>query len=628
LCKIGISQERIKPDWIGSIENQNKMFSRDTFFFFTSFIELSGSDDYIRKSEKLSLDLKQGLASSIKTSVKTEFKSQSTQVNNNSSMNFVSTSSKNSQILVDIDLPESIIKIWPENYVKSEKKIYGIIAVRKSILRKSLISSVSVALNDIDRELIGSPRSKSNNELIRIIDNSKVKIEEVVNKISLIKSIDNDFDDNSYFESLKQLSIKLDNFSSALSNKEYEDMYNRAKRLLDDNKCRQALNEYKILNRLNSSDERVVRERQSAQSCVNQSLLLEAAQFTSKNEFIKAVSIYDSLIMLNPENSNLYEKDRKNSIDKYFIQSFNLIEVYLQSNLSEAKKILDGIQVFGTSEYNSRIDDLRIKTNSLFFKHRTLEFRNAINQKKFSNANQIISIIGKENATTPNITKRLSLMGKKLNKATYSFEKKQLLNSRPNLFCVNFNFALGSQYLRGSEISEIGKSVSFDKAIYPTLSQLIPTYSISIFRKINIVPRFSRSLRDKSKSNLIGFEFGYNDFNNLILVDKPYFYGYNINSFNLQFSTTFYKLFNFKYGVNSGRLTKFDIKNDLFVTTLGIKIPVYYFNLDFNVNYISDYQFKNLFNLESTISYKLNFKKRYSQVDRDFVKLKSQNWRL
>ncbi len=193
---------------------------------------------------------------------------------------------------------------------------------------------------------------------------------------------------------------------------------------------------------------------------------------------------------------------------------------------------------------------------------------------------------------------------------------------------MNFNFALGSQYLRGSEISEIGKSVSFDKAIYPTLSQLIPTYSISIFRKINIVPRFSRSLRDKSKSNLIGFEFGYNDFNNLILVDKPYFYGYNINSFNLQFSTTFYKLFNFKYGVNSGRLTKFDIKNDLFVTTLGIKIPVYYFNLDFNVNYISDYQFKNLFNLESTISYKLNFKKRYSQVDRDFVKLKSQNWRL
>jgi hypothetical protein len=357
-------------------------------------------------------------------------------------------------------------------------------------------------------------------------------------------------------------------------------------------------------------------------------MLLDAAQFTSKNNYLKAISVYDSLIMLNPENSQLYEDDRKKSIDNYFFQTFNLIDIYLQSNLSEAKSILEGIQVFGTSEFNSKIYDYRIKINSLFYKHRTLEFRNAINQKNFFQANQLISIIGKENTTTPNIRRKLISMGKKLNNATYSFEKSELLSSRPNLYCINFGFTLGSQHLYSNDIAQIGKSKNFENVFAPTFSQLISTYSVSIYRKINIKPKFSKLSRDKSTSNLIGLELEYNDINNLILVDPPYFQGANINRFNLQISTMFFKCINLNYGINSENLNTFDFNKDLFITTLGLKVPIYFFNLDFNVNYLSDYKTKNIFNIESTISYKLNFKKRFSREDRDYVKLKSQNWRL
>jgi hypothetical protein len=623
----GISQEASKPKWIENREYHSELFPRDTFFFFYSFVNTISSDDYLKQLEVLNIALKQGLASHINTNVKTEYKIQSNQIKLNDSETSVSSASKNSQILVDVDLPETELKTWPEEYLKSEKRIYGILAVKKSKLLSSLISSVSVLIYNIDRELASSPQSKSNNDLVNIINNCKIKIEEVVNKITLIKAIDNNFDENRFFEPLKNISIRLDDYSSFLSTKEYEDMYNRAKKLLDENNCNQAFNQYKILDRLNSSDERVIRDKQSALTCINQTLMLNAAQFTSKNNYIKAISVYDSLIMLNPENSKLYEDDRKKSIDNYFLQTFNLIEVYLQSNLSEAKSILEGIQVFGTSEYNSKIDEYRVQINSLFYKHRTLEFRNAINHKKFSEANQLISIIGKENTTTPDIKRKLILMGKKLNKATYSYEKTKLLSSRPNLYCLNFGFTLGSQYINWNEIAEIGKTKSFENVIYPTFSQLISTYSFSIYRKININTKFSKALRDKSKSNLIGLKLEYNDINNFILVNPPYYQGANFNKFNFQISTMFYKCINFNYGINSVYVNKFDFSKDLFITTIGLKLPFYYFNLDFDLNYLSDYRSKNLFNIKSTISYKLNFKKRFSRDDRNFVKLKSQNWR-
>jgi hypothetical protein len=624
---ISFSQSNLKPDWVNNVENQKKIFPVDSFFYIHDFIDCNDEKNYKSTKDKLILDLINKLAGKIQTSVKSVTNNNSSQLSSNNGSSFLSVHNKTSQLIVKVDnLPYENPIIWPEEYLKSEKKIFGIIAVSKSKLVSTLKVKVDVELKELEIQLGRSPKLKTNSELEVLIVKSEESFDNVLNNILLIGYVDSEFNSDSFFERLSNLQKKLDEFRAALSNKDFEDSYVRAKSYLDENKCYKAFNEFKILSRINSSDKRVIEDKQVALACINRNLIENIAQNNSNNNFVKSVELYDSLILLNPDEKELYIESRKKTIDDYFIQTFKLIDIYLEYNLSEAKKVLDGIKVFGTDQYNDRIDEYRGKINSLFFKSRMLEFRNSLNTNDFSKANLLINLIGKENSNLNKITTKLTKMGKSLNRATYKFEKNNLLRIRPNQFCLQFGATLSSQYFNHKLLNGVTSFQDSKEVISPYLNTLIPIYSIGFYKKFRIKTKISSNYWDLSKSDLLGFKFSYNDLNNqvslrpdsLIKINLPYIY-------NFQLSSVFLRIFSFNYGLNSNSLK--DLEKVYFSTSLGFKFPIWNFRLDFSANYLSDYKNQHLFSIEAGLIYNLNLKKNFSSKDRDYVRLKSQQWR-
>lgn len=618
-----------KPEWIDDFEYEKKMYPADSFFYFKDFIDCSNESIYKSREENLKEQLIRGLAGKIQTSVKSETQNNFSQLKIDNNSSFSSSQSKKSQLSVNVSiLPYESPIFWPKNYLKTEKKIHGIIAVKKYNYLNVVKSHVEITLKTLEINLQSSPKHIKNNDLVELVNTSEDIVEGINNNIILIRFIDNKFDVNPFYEKIKVIKTKLDEYRSAMSNKEFEDSYIRAKTYLDENNCLKAYNEFKILFRLNSSDKRVIEDKNNALQCLNNKLLQQFAQKISKNNFVKAIEIVDSLILLNPNEIDLYSQKRTEAIESYFVQTFNLIEIYSESNLAEAKRVLDGIQVFGTSKYNTQIEDSRAKINSLFYKNRVLEFKYALNQKDFSKANQTIILIGKENSSMDEITSKLSSLGKKLNNATYSFEKKNLLKSRPNRFCIQVGASLTNQFM-SKDYYYIENDISnFKNVVKPTFNTLFPSYSISLYKKIKIKELFSANYRDKSRSNLIGLKFSYLDLNNPVSIEKDSLLNiFKPCNFNLQLSTLILRSFNFNYGINTNSIINLDKSKTLFTTSFGLKIPIWNFRIDLNVNYLSDYRNFHLLTAESSLLYNLNFGKKFSKEDKDMVQLKSQKWR-
>jgi hypothetical protein len=624
---ISFSQSNLKPDWVNNVENQKKIFPVDSFFYIHDFIDCNDEKNYKSTKDKLILDLINKLAGKIQTSVKSVTNNNSSQLSSNNGSSFLSVHNKTSQLIVKVDnLPYENPIIWPEEYLKSEKKIFGIIAVSKSKLVRTFKVKVDVELKELEIQLGRSPKLKTNSELEVLIVKSEESFDNVLNNILLIGYVDSEFNSDRFFERLNNLQKKLDEFRAALSNKDFEDSYVRAKSYLDENKCYKAFNEFKNLSRINSSDKRVIEDKQVALACINRNLIENIAQNNSKNNFVKSVELYDSLILLNPDEKELYFESRKKTIDDYFIQTFKLIDIYLESNLSEAKKVLDGIKVFGTSEYNDKIDTYRGKINALFFKSRMLEFRNSINENDFFKANQLINLIGKENSNLDKITLKLTKMGKRLNNATYKFEKTNLLKTRPNRYCLQFGASLSSLYFNHHTFDGINNFQDSKIVISPFFNALTPTFSFGFYRKFGIKTKISSNYWDKSRSNLIGFKFNYNDNKNRFSVrndtttisNLPY-------NLNIQLSSVFLRVISFNYGINSSKFSNF--KNYYFSSSLGLKLPIWNFRIEINANYLSDYKTQHLFAFDAGLLYNLNFKKEFNKKDRDYVRLKSQQWR-
>ena len=630
-CTLIFSQIEKKPNWVENPNSISEIYKLDSFFVFQHSIPCPDEKSFLTQEKQINNILIQKLAGTIQTSISSVTNNSTYQVNSNNKSLFQSTYQNKSELIVKVDfLPYEIPLIWPKKFIKSEKKIYGLIAVSKSKLKTALKGIIDVNISTLEMRFISSPKHKTNNELIHSIAEADEQIEGILNNISLIKYLEPGFEDYLIFNRLNEINKNIENYRSTLSNKEFENIYLQAKTYLDDNKCYKAFNEFKSLARINSSDIRVSDGLIFSLACVNKKIQVNLAQQISEKNYEKAICLYDSLILLNPQDRLLHEIGRYEIIQNYIAQKFVEIDGLIESNIWEARKIVNSIQVFGTSEFNEKIEEYRNRINAESYKIRVLEFKNSINQRDFVNANKQIIILGKENAGMDNISSKLSDLGKSLNKASYSFEKTKLLRSRPNLYCAQVGISLSSEFLNQSDFNTVQDFKDIIVLLKPIFNTITPTYFFNIYRKININEQFSKKYKDRSKSDLIGLKIGYTDFNNVFETKKdsilfiPSDYQY---TYSLQVSSLLFHRLNLNYGINSKSYQNFRLNDIYFITSFGIKIPIGNFQLDINTSYLTDYDTKHNFVIESSLSYNINFIKKYNQQDKISVRYNSQQWR-
>jgi hypothetical protein len=85
------------------------------------------------------------------------------------------------------------------------------------------------------------------------------------------------------------------------------------------------------------------------------------------------------------------------------------------------------------------------------------------------------------------------------------------------------------------------------------------------------------------------------------------------------------RCFNLNYGVFFDKSGFSGI--NFYSTTFGLKIPLWRFDLDMNAKFISDYKSEHHFLIEGGLSLNFDFKKKFTQKDRDQLKLNIQNYK-
>jgi hypothetical protein len=615
------NQTEAAPNWVyTNVEDKYQACC----FYEKNRIKDVTSDNFENKKEQLKNSLLQTISEKIQTTIKKLDVLETKQVQNKTSIDFQTNYSSKSNISSSVKLSSFEFEFWPKEFKKEVKYIVGYIKIEKSDLENQYSNLVKKDLAIVEGELEESIEY-SNSNLNEISDRLNNLILNLENDLNILSSIGIKNDYSAFYDSFVELKKKKTIFLNKMLGKDFENKYRKANQFLNEKKCDKA---YELLQQLliiNPSDERINIDKETALTCLESNLTLRLTYFENKGEYEKALVVLDSLTWLSPSYNRLMEKRKSKIMDGYFIKKFQQIDNVIETNVDEAKSLHASMNFYGTEKYRDKYN----RYGNLINKKRKKIFINKFDylrdNNNFREAAKILVDLSSDYGLSKNISKEIRSLNKKLETSIYKYEKKRLLSDRPHLFC----FKLGYNYQ--TDPFKIKAESDTFKLKFTKINFFTPYYTFEMYRKFNISTNYNDNNRDKSTSNMIGFRAGYlnNKFGKIVVSNKDSIKT-SLNDFaEFQLSSIFLNFFHVSYGllfpVNS--TDNIGQKIMLYTSNLGIKLRIWYFDLNANLRYNSDYKSPGNLIFETGVSLNVNFDKKFNAADKRNLKVKIQDWK-
>ena len=616
-------KEQEEPLWL---KKADSIYKPDNFIYLRT-LNCKKEQDVDKIVDDFTQELKKRLAQNIYTSIESSrtLKTNETKVNNESVYTGTSVSDISIQSKVDLTVP-----VLEKYFDKKKKKVHVIIIQSKQKLKDAYVKKIKLLMSDVEGEIYQRFEDKRTDEIVKAKLRLENKIKSVSDKINFFSFLvdASDVRADQFQTKLTSLKLKVSDLSRLINNKSFEDDYARAQQLFNENNCEGAYSEVQRLLIRNSSDERVISLRDQAVECQTDDMKNEVHDAYAKKQYEKCLTIYEKLIRLNAK----YGKDehfitlRDKAFKDYISDKFQKVENFIEIDVRKAENILKSIKWFGlpADSYKPTYDDFDTRIKTKINAQLELEFKNHINNKEFRKAhNAIVEISGNSvNNDVKDITQQLS---KKWEKKVKIHSKKLMLYERPHLYALKF----GMSFLTPTRSNLDLKNTNILNSFQENSDVLYPYYSLGLYRKFKINPKFTnKNHRDKSSSYLVGIKLGMQDFSNPFKISEPIDSSIRINeslNYEIQLSTLMLRCFNLNYGVFFDKSGLSSI--NYYSATFGLKIPIWRFNFDVNAKYISDYKSEHHFLIEGGLSLNFNFKKKFTQEDRDQLKLNIQKYK-
>ena len=622
-CFVFCQKDNAPPLWL---ENADSIYEPDNFTYQT-FRNCKKNHDAVKVKEGFTEELKKRLASKIYTSIDSERTATTIETKTDDESTFTGTTTSDISMQTHVDLTQYDVLDY---FDKKHNKLHLIIIQNKVKLEDAYEKKIRLLMSDVEGEILQSFDHKRTDEIVKAKLRLEKKIKSVSEKIDFFSFLvdASDVRAGQFQTKLTSLKLEVSNLSSLINNKSFEDSFARAQQLFNDGKCKESYVELKRLLIKNASDNRVISLRDKTVDCQTRKMENEVHDAYANKQYERCLTIYEDLIRLNEK----FGKDehfielRDKAFKDYINDKFNRIENIIDIDIRRAENILNSIKWFGltSDSYKPKYDDFESQIKTRINDNLKLEFKNQINNKEFRKAHAlIVEISGNSiNDDVKDITHRLK---KQWEKKVRIHSKKLMLYERPQLYSLKLNMSFLTPSRSNNDLNNSNILSSFQE----NLDYLYPYYSVGIYRKFKIKPKFTdKNHRDKSSSYLIGFKFGIQDYSKRYKISEPDDSLVVINEhlkYELQLSSLVLRCFNLNYGVFFDKSGFSGI--NFYSTTFGLKIPLWRFDLDMNAKFISDYKSEHHFLIEGGLSLNFDFKKKFTQKDRDQLKLNIQNYK-
>lgn len=619
------------PNWVNSSNEQYKYLS--CCFYHCEKLPVS-KDKFDEKKITLEQLLKTEISKKIQTSVRSLDIREVKQIDNNNKTELQSNYSSSNTISTNVRTLGNTyqLEFWPKNYNKHLKYITGYIKIDRADLEREYSNIVKNELSVLEAELEVN-LEESNENLLKISERINVSMSNVSNDLNILTSLITDSDYSIYQQKFIDLKRKNGQLMNKIIGKEFENNYRKANRLLQEKNCIKAYELLNKLNIINPNDNRVSDDKITALHCLETGMLSRITAFENKNEFEDALFTLDSICWLLPKYIKLYENKKANLISNYFEKKFMQIDNVIQTNIDEAKKMHDGIQFFGSDKYKNdynRYDQLIKKKRKSRLR---LEFEYQKDKKQFHAASKTLIQISNDYLGSKNISKEIRKLNKGLESSIYSYEKNELQKDRPHLYCMKLGYNILTPPIPLNDIIEDPNYLN--NVAENNLNFLTPYYSFELYRKFKIRTSYTKKHRDNSAANMIGIRIGLlNNASNYdiskssdsIIVIPPK------NDFGeIQLSGIFLKWCHISYGimVPTTATETSNLPVLIYTSNLGLKIPLWKFDLNANIRYNSDYNTNknNNFFIEGGLSLNINFYKKFNKEDKREVLVRINEWK-
>ena len=599
------------PTW--TIESErNKLYPNENFYVFYKEENITAKRNLDEEEKKLKDNLKTGLTSNIYESI-----------NNNSKLKtYENNATFNQSYSSEIAISSEVTLTSTETttfYDKKNKKLYGLITVKKTVLSDFYFYRIKNKNMLIGDEINATENDYTSDALRNGIKNIESKIIEVENSINILTAIDANRDLTDHLMELGKHRNALGELRKKVNTKEIEEDIQKAERWIKDNKYSDALTIFQSVLILNPENERAIRGQKEVIEYIENNYLKKITEYQNLNQYDKAIdelyNLFKIDISLEFKYKELYDKIGSEFFKKTMVDIHAALKY---NNPIQAELLYKKAAPFAANN-KWEFERLGNEIYKLKLKYDIANIKLQVYNNNFNQAYSLLAIAQRDYI----FCKKLQKLNNNIDGIMYKETKQNLKLEREHLYCFKIGVTAWSDFY----------TIENFQHGFNNLSRLTPVYSFSIYRKINIKKKISEKSKDISSSNLIGLKIGYSDLTNPYYIEKDTNYISHISKkyiYEPQLSFLIGRCLNFNIGIlASPPKSIFNIKDILFCsTTLGFKIPIRRLNFDLNAKYFTDLGSKNIFLVEAGLSFNFNFKRKFNNDDKKAIKTNIKNIKL
>lgn len=582
---------------------------------------------YIESTYSTSITkMKEELSANIVTDIKTENRSNKSQITTNSG--------KSETIIYDFkSLQTTFMNLTDIHsdycYDHINKELHVLLYIEKKELTNSYISMVTddiksaqVLATSVRNEISDEKaNSKFFNESLSQLSTRKKKIDQ--NKSVLSNLIKND---RSYTDQLEVIDINYQSLMTDInyllsnySNNYIEDLLKSANTLfVKEKKYLEAYNKYNDVLILNPYNEEAKNNQQQCLDEIAKEKNKKIEDYERLGDYESALNEINFLSNLDNEFYLKYKSKEKELSEKYFKKSMSEIEKLLEFknnyDLAYSKYIkLQQYSYIDVKKYNNIGKEL--EENKVTGELKKIDEK--IYKKDYDNAISMISDFRKDFPYNEKIYDKLNEVSYKM----YKVEKKKKLENTYTRNVFEFNFSLANrpnQFADGKSFALENKDVLFD--------DLFSFYQFGIYRKFNVEEkRISRNGNKRFKYSQAGLRMG-------ILNPSSGIYDMQGDTINIaqpkltticgSLITRRFLMVNLGVAFTQDSTNLFTYTNQMFgVGEIGLRIPFGPVHLTSEVSAFTNFDRTYKMYFRFGISGNIGFNKKFSKPDKENIRL-------
>ncbi|WP_396209286.1 hypothetical protein [Flavobacterium sp.] len=620
-CGVFKKSAIIQPKWVNE-SYRAQFFPDDEYYIYFEEKNIKEFTSQSTKDIKLEFgrELKNQLVKQIVEKISFSTTSSELQTENNK-IDYISSVLRESSQTATATLIGSREEYYIDNKMNS---ISAIIYVKKSILAKGyssiLNSKIELLKGKIDQYIKydsseeNSPLNSINLELISIQNEMEIYAILVENKDSeLINKY------NNMYESYRVLNSKFGNDANKI-----ESLINQADELY----LAQAGFE-SILAKLNeallydATNAKVINKKNEYKNRWVSVLTSDLNSKISIKEYQSAISIIDKLLVVDPNNENVYAEKKRNIIVDYFRFTLtNIKKLINNGSLFEAIKQLNQISKYAYVDIKE-FEKIKSEIENISIDNAISVSQNYIFEKKYDEAlnhcKQNLILYPTNRELQKILNEVLELISKK--------KKLELLQSRPTRYVFEINYSLSHLPLIVQDKNiEQNDPIDFSNVDF---GNKLGCFQFGLYRKVNIkLKEVNFGKNSKFHYSQLGLRTSFLDLSNNLFYDDngiPFSYGKS-NIMQIEASFIWRRFFMFNLGylketlpLINANTTITGLENNYFCSSIGIRIPFDFIHLTADVTGYSDSGKIIKAYAKAGVSINIGFSKKYNLDDEKYI---------